>query len=77
MNTLKPTVWIGKKGLTDSQAKEIKSQLGKKSLIKIKVLKNALGKVTIKEIAARIAEDASAEIVSVVGLVIVLRKSNG
>ncbi|MEK6968599.1 MAG: YhbY family RNA-binding protein [Nanoarchaeota archaeon] len=77
MNALKATVWIGKRGITDSQTNEIKAQLSKKSLIKIKVLKNALGKVTIKEIAAKIALDANAELVSVIGLVIVLRKSNG
>ncbi|HLD18693.1 MAG TPA: YhbY family RNA-binding protein [Candidatus Nanoarchaeia archaeon] len=77
LQALKPSVWIGKRGLADTQIKEIKAQLDKKNLIKIKVLKNALGNQKIKEMSAQIADAANAEIVSQTGLIIVLRKKNG
>lgn len=77
LQALKPSVWIGKKGLAETQIKEIKAQLDKKNLIKIKVLKNALGNQKIKEMSAQIADAANAEIVSQTGLIIVLRKKNG
>ena len=77
LQALKPSVWIGKRGLADTQIKEIKAQLDKKNLIKIKVLKNALGNQKIKEMSAQIADAANAEIVSQTGFIIFLRKKNG
>jgi len=77
LQALKPSVWIGKKGLAETQIKEIKAQLDKKNLIKIKVLKNALGNQKIKEMSAQIADATNAEVVSQTGLIIVLRKRDG
>ena len=77
LQALKPSVWIGKRGLADTQIKEIKAQLDKKNLIKIKVLKNALGNQKIKEMSAQIADATNAEVVSQTGLIIVLRKRDG
>ncbi|TAL51932.1 MAG: hypothetical protein EPN86_05700 [Nanoarchaeota archaeon] len=75
MNPLKPSVWIGKRGLTESQISEIKAQLDKKKLIKVKILKSSLGEMNQKEIAAKIASSCDCELVSVTGLVAVLRKN--
>lgn len=41
IQTLKPTIWVGKHGVTPEITAEIRSQLEKKEVIKIKWLKNA------------------------------------
>ncbi len=74
MHALKASVWIGKRGLSSTQIEEIKSQLERKKLIKIKVLKSALETLTVKQIAEQIAEHAIAEVLGVTGMVIVVRK---
>jgi RNA-binding protein len=40
MQDLKPTVWIGKSGCTDTMIDEIKSQLKKRNRVKVKWLHN-------------------------------------
>ena len=40
MQSLKATVWIGKKGITDSTISEIKAQIKEKKIIKVKWLRN-------------------------------------
>jgi RNA-binding protein len=40
MQDLKPTVWIGKSGCTDTMIDEIKAQLKKRTPIKVKWLHN-------------------------------------
>ena len=40
MQDLKPTVWIGKQGCTETMIEEIISQLKKRRLIKVKWLQN-------------------------------------
>jgi RNA-binding protein len=40
MQDLKPTVWIGKQGCTETMIEEIVSQLKKRKLIKVKWLQN-------------------------------------
>ena len=64
---LKPTVQIGKYGLTDEVLKEINKQLKEKKLIKIRLQRAfVLGK-SRKEIAEQIASKTGARVVSVVG----------
>lgn len=41
LQQLKATVWIGKKGITDSTLDEIKAQIKDKKIIKIKWLRNS------------------------------------
>lgn len=41
IQTLKPTIWVGKHGVTPEVAGEIRAQLEVKDMIKIKWLKNA------------------------------------
>lgn len=74
MSELKASAWIGKRGFSEAQAQEIRAQLERKSLIKIKVLKSALGTKRMKELAHEIAESTGARIVSVTGLVIVIER---
>lgn len=40
MQELKPTVWIGKQGCTESTIEEIVAQLKKRTVIKVKWLQN-------------------------------------
>lgn len=63
---LKPTVWIGKQGCTETMIEEIVTQLRKRKLIKVKWLQNA--EVDPREIAIR----AKATLVAVRGRTMVL-----
>ena len=51
----KPTVNIGKEGITPQMIKEVTKQLGAREIIKIKILKTALQEEDTKNIAASIA----------------------
>ncbi len=68
MQTLKTTIWIGKQGCTDTIISEIKLQLEKRRIVKIKWLQNA--EVDPREIATLV----KATLVSVRGHTMVLTK---
>lgn len=67
---INPTVHVGKDGLKDSLYEEIKAQLKKNRLIKIKVLANAESETD--DVAGQIAEATEAVVVDVRGSVVVL-----
>ncbi len=71
---LEPTIRIGKNGLTESQINEIKKQLNKKRLVKIKLLKSCIAGKDRKDIAGQIAEKTNSAIIEQVGFVFVLYK---
>ena len=71
---LEPVLRIGKSGLTEGAINEIKKQLKKKKLIKIKLLKPALAGKNRKEFAKEIAEKTDSELIQQVGFVAVLSK---
>ena len=73
--TSKPTVWIGKKGLTENQFREIEKQLKKKRLIKVKILKSALINQKREEIAEQLAEKTRSK-ADVRGLIVTLTKKD-
>ena len=66
MQDLKPTVWIGKQGCTETMIEEIVAQLKKRKLIKVKWLQNT--DVDPDDIAIR----AKATLVEVRGRTMVL-----
>jgi RNA-binding protein len=68
----KPTVWVGKDGLTPRLSLEIDNQLEKKKMLKIKILKSALQRDTAQAIAFRAAEQTGASLVEVRGHVFIL-----
>ncbi|MFC1728035.1 YhbY family RNA-binding protein [Nanoarchaeota archaeon] len=70
---LEPVVRMGKNGLTDAIIKEIKKQLSKRKLIKIKLLKSVENR---KELAKQIADKTGGELIESVGFVVVLYKRN-
>jgi RNA-binding protein len=55
MQDLKPTVWIGKQGCTETMIEEIKTQLKKRRLVKVKWLYNT--DIDPKAIAYRAGAD--------------------
>jgi len=67
---INPTVHVGKDGLKDSLYEEIKAQLKKNRLIKVKVLSNADSETG--EIADTIAEMTDSVVVDVRGGVVIL-----
>ncbi len=68
----KPTVWVGKEGLTPQLAGEIENQLSKNKMLKIRILQGALQTDTAKAIASRAAEQVGASLVEVRGHVFIL-----
>ena len=67
---ISPTVHVGKDGLKDSLYEEIKAQIKKNRLIKIKVLANADSET--KEIADAIAKSTGSVVVDVRGSIVLL-----
>lgn len=68
----KPTVWVGKEGLTPPLLGEIENQLEKKKMLKIKILKSALQQDTAQTIASKAAEQTGASLVEIRGHVFIL-----
>jgi len=70
----KPTVCVGKSGVSIELFKEIEKQLEKREAVKIKISKSALEREKAKEIASRIAEQTEAALVEVRGHTFMLYK---
>ena len=68
MQDLKPTVWIGKQGCTETMIHEIVEQLKKRKMIKVKWLQN------IEVDPESVALQARARIVEVRGRTMVLEE---
>jgi len=68
MQDLKPTVWIGKQGCTDTMIDEIVEQLKKRKMIKVKWLQN------IEIDPETVASQAQARLVDVRGRTMVLEE---
>ena len=73
---LEPTVRIGKNGLTESAVGEIKKQLKKRGIIKVKMLRNFIEGRKKKEVAQQVAEQTESELVDSIGFVLVLKRKN-
>ena len=54
---IKTTVWIGKNGLSEELIKQIRNQVNKNNIVKIRVLKNALGGIDRKEYIKEVAKE--------------------
>ncbi len=71
---LEPVIRIGKNGLTESTIKEIKKQLNKKKLVKVKLLRAFVEGKDKKLVADKIAEETNSRLIDLVGFVVVLYK---
>ena len=70
----KPTVHVGKEGITAQLINEVAKQLDAREIIKIKILKTALQETEVKILAATVAEQTEAELVDVRGHTFMLYK---
>jgi RNA-binding protein len=70
----KPTIWIGKSGVSEQLLKEIEKQLEKNKMVKVKILKSALNEIEAKQIASKTAEQTEASLVEVRGHTFMLYK---
>jgi len=70
----KPTVHVGKEGVTAQVIVEVAKQLEAREMIKAKILKTALQDSEAKSIAAKIAEQTESELVEVRGHTFLLFK---
>ena len=71
---MEPTIRIGKNGLTETVLEEIRKQLSKKKLIKIKMLKSLADKSSRKKIGEELVGKTNAQLIDQVGFVYVLAK---
>jgi len=70
----KPTIWVGKGGVSQELLKEVNKQLDKNEMVKIKVLKAALESGKTREIASEIARETRSSLVEVRGNTFMLYK---
>ncbi len=68
----KPTVWIGKNGISRKVLAEIDSQLERTEIVKAKILKTALEAANTKAIANKIAQKTNSTLVEVRGHTFIL-----
>jgi len=67
---LKPTVHIGKEGLTDGIVEEVRAQVKRSKLVKVRLLPNA--DLDKDEVASELAERSGTVLVDVRGFTILL-----
>lgn len=68
------TMQIGKSGLTEGVIAEIRKQLAKKKIVKVKFLRNIIDKNDKQELFDQIAAKTSSKILGKVGFCVVLKK---
>ena len=73
-NALDPVAQVGKEGLNENLITSVQLLLQARELVKIKVLKNC--ELTAREIADNLSYMLNAEIVQVIGAIIILYKKS-
>ena len=68
----KPTIWVGKDGLTPQVSSEIENQLTRNKMVKIRILPTALQTDTALAIASKAAEQTCSALVEIRGHVFIL-----
>lgn len=71
---IRPIINVGKGGASEGVIQEIKDQLDRESLIKVKILKSALEEADKRAMAESLAEGAGAVLVELRGFTAVLYK---
>jgi len=72
MTLEKPTVWVGKAGVSEGLLEEVSRQLDARRAVKVKVQRSALAERKVAEVAAEVAERTGAELIEVRGRTFVL-----
>ena len=63
----RPSIWIGKNGVTEEVIKEVPKQLEKNEVVKIKIQKAILQTSSVKDLSSEIAEKTSSSIIDIRG----------
>lgn len=71
-HAMRPTIQVGKQGVTDELLDEIKLQAKKHRLVKIKILRPALESISKDDLISLITERTHTEIISKTGLTLVI-----
>ena len=71
---IETTVQIGKAGLTASVVEEIKRQIEKRKVVKVRILKSALTSMDIEDMGSELAKRTNSKLVGTRGRCIVLKK---
>ncbi len=74
--SIEATVRIGKNGLTENLVNEIKKQLQKRNIVKIKFLKSFIADKDKRKIIQQIVEKTGGELVHAVGFSVTLYKKS-
>lgn len=69
-----PVIQLGKNGVSDSFIAELKSQLKKNKVVKVKMLKSSRGEADGREIPKEVAAKLRAELVDVRGYTFILKR---
>ena len=79
LSQTRPTVHIGKKGVTEEVVREIKRQLKERGFVKVKIEKSVIRILELdrREVAKEVAERVGAELLEVRGRTFVLIDKNG
>ena len=72
MTLEKPTVWVGKAGVSEGLLEEVSRQLDARRAVKVKVQRSALAERTVEDVAVEVAERTGAELIEVRGRTFVL-----
>ncbi|UCH01719.1 MAG: YhbY family RNA-binding protein [Candidatus Bathyarchaeota archaeon] len=67
MSEEKPSIWIGKSGVTREVIQKIANQLDRDQVVKIKILKTALKEHNIHKLAREVAIKAEATLIDIRG----------
>ncbi len=72
--SIKPTMHVGKEGVTESVIEELKAQIKRSRLVKVKVLPSV--EADKRETARKLSESAGAELIEIRGNTVVLAKKD-
>jgi RNA-binding protein len=70
----KPTIWVGKEGVSLQTMNEISRQLEKRRMVKVQILNSALKDKSAKDIALRTAQQTESALIDVRGHTFILHK---
>ena len=76
INDLRPTIWVGKNGLTSSITKELRSQLGQRQYVKVRSLLTHLSVEDRRRLFEELGQGAGAGMVMQQGHVAVYSAAN-
>ncbi|MHA1605403.1 MAG: YhbY family RNA-binding protein [Candidatus Freyarchaeota archaeon] len=76
MRSKSATVILGKRGVTEEFVEEVKKQLERKKVIKVKALKSVLTEQSFDDIASEIAVKTNSQLLETRGYTLLLVKKN-